>query len=492
MGTWKLVGNHWKLKLKRGWSALASIISRPITGIGHAGTALASDISATLDIDNISARLAIESRARADGQNEQPSSTEEMVTGTQGEIIVYFKQLQRNAHHQVAELADKLREIREILDLPEATSRLRDTPSRCENEIRRRTSEYLSQLSLLGERERHYTALRNSAALSQDGNRLRSPLFHYSLIALLIGVTAFVFINVATQEAADTALASVSWAVSISLIYIMVPYLLGAAVSRSVTNSRRARALSVWLASGLVIAFVGTLSFFAAHYVSALISDPGATVSSVLAAMQAAPTAIGTDAATWTGFAIVATAGLLPFCTGCRSADSYSGRSAIHRHLHRTRDEREFRTEQTRKRIYAIVDFAEDELTELLGRLKGQIRQYSQLVEDTKRIPENLGEYDIALEDACNIVLDRYRAVNGNARQTEWPISFSEHVCFRSEQGPVSSMVDDEESRLESLREGVAELEGEIPAIRQQLRDLNWSAISEMTGAPADSGSRRL
>ncbi len=134
-----------------------------------------------------------------------------------------------------------------------------------------------------------------------------------------------------------------------------------------------------------------------------------------------------------------------------------------------------------RKQINRTVDKGQAEVNDLLKNLRAKLRRYSQLIDDAKRLPDSLHEYDIVLEDACNILLDRYRAANAGTRQTELPMSFSEHVCFRTELGQLSSQFTDEEEHLAKLKERVTGLEGTVAAVRQQLRDMNRGAISDAT-----------
>ena len=96
-----------------------------------------------------------------------------------------------------------------------------------------------------------------------------------------------------------------------------------------------------------------------------------------------------------------------------------------------------------------------------------------------------MSDYDVALEDSCNILLDRYRAANTNARKTDVPMSFSEHICFRNEHESNVSMFENEKGQLEELQQGIIELEGEAAEVRQKLRDLNSQAISALEDTPA-------
>jgi hypothetical protein len=130
--------------------------------------------------------------------------------------------------------------------------------------------------------------------------------------------------------------------------------------------------------------------------------------------------------------------------------------------------------------INTIIDEADAEVTELPKRLKIQIGQYSRVVEESKRIPASLSDYDVVLEDGCSILLDRYRAANINARKSEVPMNFSEHVCFRPELEPNFSVFDKEQGRLDQFRNGIAELEKDAVEVRRKLRDLNSRAIGTL------------
>ena len=478
---------HLQSILERVGSAIKALRTEQPANDEQAFNPLGSDLSATVDIDKISLQLAIESRARADGGNEQPPSKEEIVAGTQREIIVYFKRLQRSAQHQVTVLANRLRGLREIIDLPEAMGRLQDIPSRCENEILRLTAEFQSQLGFLTEKEqqqRLYETLREEEPLRHGGKYAENPALPYALVVVLLGAAAVAIVNAARPGLASTLLVSIAWAVAMSLAFVLVPFVLGIVVSRAGTLTRHLRVLGTWLGGGIAITFIAAAALYTAHYVAALSNNSTVTALSVMQAVRGAPAAIGADVAAWTSFALVALAGLLACLVGYQSGDTYPSQRTIQKILHRTRNEREYRTKQMRKRINTIIDKAEDEASALLQHVKSQVRQYSQLVEDANHVPENLSEYDIALEDACNILLHRYRSVNGNARRTEWPMSFSEHVCFRTEHDQALSLFSDEESRLERLNRGVIKLESEIATIRQQLRDLNWNAISDLQERP--------
>ncbi len=494
----KRLSMNWKSILAWPWLAVIAIKQKLTSSILYFRKPLGSDMSTTLDVDEISALLAVEERARSEGENEQPRSTEKVMAGTQREIVNYFKELQRRALRQAAVLDDKVRGLREEIDVREVVGRLRDVPPRCENKLLRLNDEIQSQLNFLGERgiqqQQHYATFRENNQLDRVAEYPRSSVIYHALMAALVGAGALAIGNLSTSGAGSEALVPAPWAVSISLVDVLVPFVLGAVVLRLANHVSPLRRLTGWLGGGIAIVFVGALSFLLAYYLSAVSTNPGVSVSAVIDSILASPSAVSTDVVTWVGFGIVLLVGLIAFLIGYKSDDSYPGYGAVQRAFYRARNEYELLIRRLRKRINAIVDEGRAEVTRLARRPKTQIRQYSRLVDESLDIPASLSGYNVALEDACNILLDCYRATNKDARQTEVPISFSEHVYFKSEQEPASPLSDDEENQLEGLHPSIAELDGEAAQARQKLKELNWLAISalEDTAEGGDTPRKEL
>jgi len=296
-------------------------------------------------------------------------------------------------------------------------------------------------------------------------------------MAALIGAGALAIGNLSASGVGGEALIPASWAVSISLVDVLVPFVLAAVVVRSANHVRPRRRLAGWLGGGIAIVFVGTLSCLLASYISAATSNAGVSVSAAFGSILASPNAIGTAVVTWAGFGIALLVGSIAYLLGYKSDDPYPGYGAVQRAFYRARNEYDFLIRRLRKRINAVVDEASAEVTSLPKRPKAQIRQYSRLVDESLGVPASLSSYNVVLEHACNILLDRYRATNRDSRQTEAPSSFSEHVDFTPEQEPISPSFGNEESRLEELHPGIAELDGEVDRARQKLKELNGLAI---------------
>lgn len=81
------------------------------------------------------------------------------------------------------------------------------------------------------------------------------------------------------------------------------------------------------------------------------------------------------------------------------------------------------------------------------------------------------------------MVLDRYRVANMAVRQTEAPISFSEHVCFNPGDEVEASWLLDSSSHVAELQEAVVELENEASRAKKNLRALNLRIVDSISGS---------
>ena len=466
------------------WLAIVAKGSTLASNIWRFRYAFSSDSLESLDIDKIAARLNVEDRAEFDGRNDQPPPTEEGVSGTQREIIVYFRKLQRKAQQRVMDLAEKLRRLGEDFDLAGVGGSLRDIPSRCENNVLRLIAESHSQLNLLAEQEaqqqQYYAALIEKTEQNQGAGRPISPVFQWVFLAVLISVGALAIAKTSVSEFVGAGFMPPTWAIAISLIVVLGSSVIARILTSSVSLAERIGKPANWLGSGLGIALIVIMAFFAAQYIAAVTMNPTVSVRVVVDSFLADPIAIIANFTAWKSFGIVAAAGLMAFLLSYRQDASHPGHGGRQSLIYRTRKKRDRLTKRLRMQINAIIDEADAEVTELPKRLKMQISQYSRLVEESKCIPASLGDYDVVLEDTCSILLDRYRATNTNARKSEVPMSFSEHVCFRPELEPNFSVFDKEQDRLEQFRKGIAEIEKDAVEVRQKLRDLNSKAIGTL------------
>jgi hypothetical protein len=471
-------------KLSWLWSVVVAMGSAFAATVWQLRYAFRTGNIEALDIDKISARLSVKSRAETDGRNNQPNSTEEGISGTQREIVVYFRELQRRSQKKLTNLSDKLRQLAMDIDVLAVGSDLRDIPPRCENRVLRLIAESQSQLNLLTEQAVQQQQI-HAASIEKTQQNLRSdrpisPIVQWVFLVALIGVGALVIAKASISGFGEDNFMPPSWAIANSLIVVLVSFVIARVFSGPSHHAENFRQSTHRLGKGFGVALIMLMAVVAAYYIGAVTTDPTISVRSVVDSVLADPNAIRTELIDWKIFGIVAAIGSMAFIVSYRQNGSQPGQSSGPGVIYRARKKRDQLSKRLRMQINAIIDQADAEVTALPKRLKTQISQYSKLVEEADRMPAIMGDYDVALEDGCGILLDRYRSININARESETPGSFAEHVCFRSEIDPNFSAIAKEKSRLEQFQNGLVEIEKDTVEVREKLRGLNARAIGTL------------
>jgi hypothetical protein len=450
------------------------------------------EIAQALDIEALSAQLAVEQRGEADGRAGRPSENEASPSGTQKEIIHYFSELHRQAQHKVALAAESLREAGGQLGLPEAIGVLRDIPSRVEKQIRRRAADHLQHLAFLQEREaRHaedYTNFRKTHQLQRAAEYPGSRWLFFVLAAVLAAACVFGVPSVAPAEAQAAFALTLENAplLAVLALTVLVSYGIGAGLLRSINHISFGEQMIGWLGGVLGVVLIAAVALFTSHYVVALGAGAADPVLTAIDAVITAPVAFGGVVAAWAVAAVIAVSALVAMLLGYASDDAYPGYGAVQRAFYASQKELESFTRRRRGQISAIVDRAEREVEDIAGRAKKRLRQYVRLTDSLRRLPAALGNYASALEDACNILLERYRAANMRARKTPAPASFAELFCFGPDQDLTSELLTEESARLGQLQQWTEKLEEQVAATRQLIRDSDSRAIGDLAMASGE------
>jgi len=242
--------SNWISIPARLWSRTAPVLRRIYSGIQSLRNPLGSDVSATLNVDRISASLAVTGRAEFDGRNELPRSTEEVVTGTQKEIIFYFKDLQRKAQKRVIESGVRLRDFADGINIADTVANLNDIPPRCENELLRRSSDLQAELDCVREREvqqqRHYEEFREANQLKRVARYPSSRGLPFTIMALVI-VTGTIAFREILAGLASSALVPTSWTFLTLMLVALVPYVIARSMFRLINHVGEGLSLSLLL-----------------------------------------------------------------------------------------------------------------------------------------------------------------------------------------------------------------------------------------------------
>ncbi len=426
--------------------------------------------------------LDVEARGAKDGAIGQPPPLEAEATGTQREVVAHFRSLQRRAQKRAAAATERLHELENKVDLQRVISEIREVPARCEAELVRFASKMQPDIDRAREQ-----AARAAEALIEgenDGSAVvpasRNSSLKYSLLAVLV---IFGAASVVTGLVSGAAALPANWALAIAALTVLAPFVLAREIARQADYERREHRVMAAFGTMLSVFFIMSLAAFSAAMISAKLAggDPG--VQDVLNAL-ATPTA-GVELAPqgWVGAVVVIVAGMLSIGLGRNSTEAVPEIRLPTRVTQRPSDSTQAIVSRMHKQYNRIIDQADRKIAVEGKRIRKQVRQFLRALDDSKSIPAQIEDYCVVLEDACNIVLDRYRTANRESRTLDDPPSFSAHVCFGPEDNAYSATFDSAEAKREAFEQGLGELEREATKARQKLRALNSRALSSFIGA---------
>lgn len=470
-------------------STLSIVWQKIRAGFWSVENKLSSDVTKPLDIERISVQLAVVKRAQEEGRKDLPPSGEETPSGMQREIIAHFSNLRRRARRQAANTVEKSRAALEDLQKSDARAMLKDVPGGCENKILRHVADVEARLQNAVEREQnqkqHYDAFRKKNGLDRVAQYSANSYRYLVIVPVLIVTIAFVMANVAGLIPGSNSGVSAAWIAVVSIVAVLVPFMFGDSVLRWINHVGAFRSFIGLVGAGIALATIAAMAYYADFHIASVLANPDVSNRDVLETMLASPRDIVSGIANWKVHGLVALTGLLAMLLAYRSDDPYPGYGAVQRSYFGARDAREDAFAKLRKRINNLVDGSEAEISSISKDFRSRVRAYTKLVEKSERDPSTLSEYDAELEDACNIVLDRYRVANAAVRRSEAPASFTEHVCFNPDSEMDSRLHSDGRSHVADLQTAIVELEKEAELARQRLRDLNLRMINSITETPS-------
>lgn len=454
-------------------------------GFWSAKSRFSADITQPLDIERIAEQLRVVERAEEDARQNLPSSDEGIPAGTKREIIAYFSNLRRRAHKEVADTAEQINKSLEQLRDSDALANLQDIPARCENRIFRYVADAESQLQHVVERERsqkqHYDAFRENNKLNRVATYPEFAYLYYMVVPLLIAAMAYVLAEWLLPDSASAI--SATWIATVSAAAVVLPFMFGVFALRAINHVDGLTVVAGCIACVVALAAIAGIAYFADFYVAAATANPDVSSTAVFDAIWSAPLAVVSGLDSWTIFTFFALAGLLAMYLGYFSDDTYPGYGAVQRSYYRARSAREAQSLRLRKRINTLVDKAEMDAENVVKEYKAALRTYTSTLHRSKLLPTAMSSYDAELEDACNILLDRYSAANHSARRTATPTTFGEHVCFNAQDASTAAWQTGGGKDVDDVQRTLASLESEAKLAHQKLRALNL----RMIGTAADS-----
>ena len=477
--------NVWRPVVAAVVSFLATVWQRIRTVFWSVRDGLSSEIAKPIDIARISAHLGVVRRAEEEGRHNLPPTTEETPSGTQREIIAYFMNLRRRARKQVAEAAEKSRRMLEKIRLSDTVARLQDIPSACENKILRHIADsdkhFLNAIEREQKQKRHYEAFREKHGLDRVASYPGVVVPYFLSVPVLIVIIAFALVRIIEASAGSEISASLGWIVPVAAASVIVPFVIGDVWLRSINHVRRFSRVFGLVGAATAITVILGMAFYIDFHIASVLANPETSNRDILDAMIAAPFHGAATVANWKVFSLIALSGLFSMLLAYRSDDPYPGYGAVQRTYYAAREAREEASARLRRWANSLVDSAEAEIDAVAREFKNKVRAYTGSVEKSKQVPVALKDYDAELEDACNLVLDRYRVANISSRQSDAPMSFSEHVCFNPYNEIECDSLLESNGHVAELQDAIAELDKEAALARQKLRSLNVRMIDSIS-----------
>ena len=438
------------------------------------------------DVDSLFIALEVEKRASSDGHNNLPSSSEEVISGTQRDIVDYHRRLQDHARRKMKKLSGKLLAEARRADPSEVVNRLRDIPSKCQNKTERALADFNSKLKLLQEQEEYEQQCLDSndeQHQEDDSGRTATKAIFFVMMLAVAGLASLALGSNILWGGDAATLLSFDPAITIGGISVVVPFLIAVGVSKPVSAKLNRERPAFRLAILLTTMFLGFLAFWCAHLI---VVSADATVASAadffaaINAMTTDPGAVRGDINASKGFGVVMVVGCLGFMLGNLSMNTDAkkeGARAAHFHA---RKDREKLAMQLREQVNGIVDAAERDVDQSAMRLQKQFKKVSSLVERAKDTQAAYDDFLSGLEESCNLLLERYRQANAAARGTAIPPSFSEQICFRLEGASRRSFFEDGIELHREFESAMSDFSETVTMLRRDLRSLNSNIIQSL------------
>lgn len=476
--------SSWRPAVNAVYSFLAEIGFRIRTVYRRVRKQVDSDILPPINVERITRQLRLIERATEDGRRNLPASDEEAPSAMQREVIAYFRDLRRSAHRQASVTLRAAKNAEQQLDDSDSLASLKEVPARYENQILRHVSDMSARLEYVRERElsqkKHYDAFREKNKLARVATYPDFPFLYNLVVPVLIVGLAIVLTNWIAPGSDGRGL-STGWVLGISTAVILIPFVLGGLSLRAMQHVDDGKYFAGLTGIIAVIAITGMLALYADFYIAAVLGDTNASSRAFFDAMRTAPWEIFSGIASWTTFGLFGLTGLLAVFLGFRADDVYPGFGAVQRAYYRAREDRERIERRLRSRINAMIDEAVAEVTRMTHDYRTKFLNHTNLAHQAALCPTLLKEYDAELEDACNVVLDRYRAANLAARNTEAPFSFDEHICFNTDIRSTAALQESSAINFDLPKAALTTLESEADAVRKKLRSMNLHLIDSTT-----------
>jgi hypothetical protein len=405
-------------------------------------------------VETASRTLGIDQKAADAARHDNPKTLSASLDVTESEICAHFVGLARQRRESCEESLAKLQLDRKAtaakIDLGQTRDAFARLLTAVEPNLEKLKSEHATALYQAKESEAR--ALKHLRWFQQKHNLHHraasypaSQLYHFAIVAAL-ALVEWVSLAAFYAEGSDFGLlGGVLIAMTLSIVNISLAILSGSLLRYVNHRSAGRKALALTGAAALYACFF-MVTLAAAHYRAATndiaqsqpaVSAPGAAPAYAapdldqwraarLAWQRFAANPVGFgDVFSWILVMLAAIFGIFASYKGYRFDDPYPGYGELDRELNARRAAYEAAKAAYSRRVDEVFDRVVQEQAHLFSDVKSNIEYFQQLVSRSDDQRRTFVRDVAEIQDACNILLQRYRQTNARARVSPAPLYFN-------------------------------------------------------------------
>ncbi|HKC98263.1 MAG TPA: hypothetical protein VKG20_09535 [Methylomirabilota bacterium] len=448
--------------------------------------------------------LDVDQKAAAAGRRDNPKTLSASLDVTESEICAHFTALARERRESCEARLARLQLDRKATAAKIDVKQTRDSFARLltpvEPGLEKLRSDHNAALYQAKENEarahKHLRWFQQKHGLHyRAASYPTSQLYHFAIVAAL-ALVEWVSLAAFYAEGSDFGLlGGVLIAMTLSIVNISLAILTGSLLRYVNHRSGRRKALALTGVALLTTCFL-LVTLAAAHYRVATndivqaqaegTAPGGASLPHVaadfdqwraarLAWQRFARNPVGfDDVFSWILVVLAVIFGIFATYKGYRFDDAYPGYGELDRELGTRRTLYETKKAEYCRLVDQVFDRILDEQARLLADVKANIEYYQQLVGKSDDERRAFVHEAAEIQDACNILLKRYRQANARARTSPAPFYFNNGFAFEAALVRPPEAISEEDARLsrsyESAMKDFSDIARQNDATVQNLR----------------------
>jgi len=412
-------------------------------------------------IETARRKLRVDRKAADAGRKDNPQTASTSLDANESEICAYFSGLARQRREGCETTLGRLQLDRKAtstrIDLQQTKNAFARLLTAIEPTLEKLRSDYSTALAQAKESEgravKHLRWFQQTHGLHyRAATYPESQVYHFAIVAALALVEWVALASFYAEGSDFGLLGGVLIAMALSVVNISLAIVSGNLL-RYVNHRSAGRRLLALTGAAVLYAAFALVTLGAAHYRVATndiahaqptVTAPGAQAlppslagdvdqwkAARLAWQRFAANPVGfDDVFSWILVVLAVVFGIFASYKGYRIDDPYPGYGELAREVKRQRAAYEATKTEYGRLVDQVFDRTFQEQAHLLSEVKSNIEYYQQLVTRTEDERRTFIRGAAELQDACNIVLKRYRQANQRVRESPAPAYFNDSVTF--------------------------------------------------------------